>query len=141
MTRFTRALRSRTAAVATAAGAAAVLVATFVQAQPAAVATAAVRLRRARVKRVMIYLPTALSVLSAACTHGRPGLVQRVGRGPQWPVLTVWRQLASGRRQGMILAPPAGLALNRLCTVGRVRQPRPLGGNAVVPPLAATSLA
>ncbi|HYV78433.1 MAG TPA: hypothetical protein VE979_09920 [Streptosporangiaceae bacterium] len=35
MTRFTRALRSRTAAVATAAGAAAVLTATFVQAQPA----------------------------------------------------------------------------------------------------------
>ena len=36
MTRFTRALRSRTAAVASAAGAAAVLTATFVQAQPAA---------------------------------------------------------------------------------------------------------
>src|SRR5262249_25097975 len=35
MTRFTRALRSRTMAVATAAGAAAVLTATFVQAQPA----------------------------------------------------------------------------------------------------------
>ena len=35
MTRFTRALRSRTAAVAAAAGAAAVLTATFVQAQPA----------------------------------------------------------------------------------------------------------
>src|SRR5690242_2608469 len=108
---------------------------------PAAAAAAAVRLRRARRNRVMIYLPTALSVLSAACTHGRPGLVQPVGRGPQRPVLPVWRQLASGKRQGMILAPPAGFALSRLCTVGRVRQPRQPGGNAVVPPLSADSLA
>ena len=91
--------------------------------------------------RVMIYLPTALSMLSAACTRGRPGLVHPVGRGPQRPVLPVWRQLASGKRQGMILAPPAGLALSRLCTVSRVRQPRQLGGNAVVPPLSADSLA